>query len=143
MSQRKIRQQVNRDSRRLDHFESLRNLRNEKLFGSTEDRNFPDIVNDEDQFQRFKLFRCHTSDAFIQQSICGSCAGQFHRYETKHVPINSIPNLDRLKPSIHHSAHRLYNGLLLYSSTIDSIQGGADSIPFCRSCLSALQEDNS
>lgn len=136
-----IRRQANKRSRRFAHFDALRRMRTDKLFGSPNSEIFPDVVPDQIQEERLKLFRDHTGDNFVQQFVCISCSGRFDASDTVELSMHAIPNKHRLKPSDEHDTYGLHEGMLLHSTAIEAFHLGNDQVRFCLSCISSLQDD--
>ena len=87
--------------------------------------------------QCISQFIHRTGNEALSTVICAACAREVALSSSKIMPLGSIPNSIRLRPSRPHPAHVLSNGLLLEPSAIHN----EEKVAICLDCERALSRN--
>jgi hypothetical protein len=82
-----------------------------------------------------------TSMDALEESVCAVCARRLNRreYEIQAVPLQSIPNLQRLAPKDIHPNHDIYDGALLDPEGVHTENQSQTMVDVCAECRKSLQ----
>ncbi|THG92828.1 hypothetical protein EW026_g8214 [Hermanssonia centrifuga] len=85
----------------------------------------------------YRAFYEATSNSAIAHDVCGVCARELPASHLTVIPLDSLPNADRLLPKQVHLAHHLVDGKLFEPAGILG-EVSAISIRTCKSCVTDL-----
>ncbi|PSR82815.1 hypothetical protein PHLCEN_2v5969, partial [Hermanssonia centrifuga] len=91
-------------------------------------------------FECFQEFIDATSNAAVENAVCGVCARELNEREAgmRQVAVSKIPNQAQLVPVIQHPAHDLYNECLLEPTGIIHNLNGEQVVNICHDCFKHL-----
>ena len=90
--------------------------------------------------ERYCAFRASTGNEATEHVVCLACSRRLWKSECEGMHLTAIPNCDKLKSAVPHSAHELFNGMLLSTEYIEQTAGGAYGF-WCLSCLTSLRKN--
>lgn len=79
-----------------------------------------------------------TGNKALKNVACGSCAREMNIVECNEIPLEDIPNKHHLIPHTTHPAHKLLNGLLIYTPALGTSKA---TVYLCNECQNQLKNN--
>ena len=88
-----------------------------------------------------RSFHHATNMSSLQEAVCGICARRLNRreYDIQTLRLEAVPNLHRLRPTIPHPKHDLYQGVLLEPEGVDTQHSSSVMVNTCVDCRKAQE----